>query len=151
MLILVGYIAFIAVSWVAVGIGNLTGGDESASPATTNPLVTIAATSPATTSPPVSTSSIEYKMAVVDGDSSPSASLIGRYERAMSAAVSNCPQNSKQQIADMSVRSTQLLADSGVSATALEMVEALNQSISDLEAGDCTDVFAALIVLMTNG
>lgn len=121
-----------------------------ASPPVASGPTNASATSPPATSPSVSSSSIEYKMAVVDGHSAPSASVIARYERAMSAAVRNCP-NTKQQIADMSVRSTQLLADEGVEASALEMVEALNTSVSGVDAGDCTDVFAVLISLMVNG
>ena len=56
-----------------------------------------------------------------------------------------------QQLADMAVRSTQILADNGIQATALEMVEAVNESVAGLDAGDCTDIYAALLTLMIGG
>jgi hypothetical protein len=104
-----------------------------------------------TKAPAISSSSLEYKMAVVDGNNAPSASVIARYERALRKATGNC-RNTKQQIADMSVVSTQILAEEGIRATTLEMVEAVNVSLTDLaETTDCTDVFALLVSLMVNG
>jgi len=46
------------------------------------------------------------------------------------------------------VEPTQVLADNGVHATALEMVQALNDSVAGVDAGDCTDVYTVLITLM---
>jgi uncharacterized protein with von Willebrand factor type A (vWA) domain len=80
----------------------------------------------------------------------PNDSIVGVYRSAPSRAEINCP-NSKQQLADMAVRSTQILADNGIQATALEMVEAVNESVAGVGAGDCTDVYAALVTLMIGG
>ncbi len=143
--------------WITLQVVGFTAsvfGDDDgdiATPATTTKPAAMVTTLPPATAPAISSSSIEYKMAVIDGQSVPSDSVLSRYERAMASSVRNCPKNTKQQIADMSVKSTQILAENGLQATTLEMVEALNTSVSGIDVGDCTDVLATLIALMVSG
>ena len=138
---------------MAVLIAACGGSTQDEQPAAANPAVTSA--SPVATAAKQSSSvenSIEYKVAVVDagGYVDPDDSIVSVYRSALSRAESNCS-NSKQELADMAVKATQILADNGIQATALEMVEAVNDSVAGLDAGDCTEVYAVLITLMING
>lgn len=93
--------------------------------------------------------SIEWQLAVIDagGYVDTSDSIVGVYRRALTRAESKCD-NSTRQIGDMAVKSTELLADYGVQATTLEMVQALNEYVDGTGGADCANAFALLVVLL---
>lgn len=119
------------------------------------------ATTRAVTSPPApstavgssySSSDIEYKLAVIDegGFLPVDDPSIVRYHRVLDDLQQVCG-NSRTALADMAVRSVELLADRGVASDALEMLNAAEQSIpDDMHFDDCAEIFASLIVLMTS-
>ena len=93
---------------------------------------------------------IEYMLAVVDkgGFVPHDDPVIKRYDQALDALEPKCTE-SRTLIADQSVGSVQLLADSGVVTNALEMLRAADDSIPpELGETRCSGIFAVLIVLM---
>ena len=133
-----------------------TSATESTSPQETTTVPEAPAVSQATSSlAPASGTSytendIEYKLAVVDkGGFVPlDDPVIKRYEQALDALEPKCTE-SRTLIADQSVLSVQLLADSGVVTNALEMLRAADDSIPpELGETRCSEIFSVLIVLM---
>ena len=133
-----------------------TSATESTSPQETTTVPEAPAVSQATSSlAPASDTSytendIEYKLAVVDkgGFVPHDDPVIKRYDQALDALEPKCTE-SRTLIADQSVLSVQLLADSGVVTNALEMLRVADDSIPpELGETRCSEIFAALIVLM---
>ena len=117
---------------------------------TTTTTTTAAPTTTTTSGTSYTENDIEYKLAVVDkGGFVPlDDPVIKRYEQALDALEPKCTE-SRTLIADQSVRSVQLLADSGVVTNALEVLRAADDSIPpELGETRCSEIFAVLIVLM---
>ena len=96
----------------------------------------------------------EFKLAVIDdAASSVDDPVLNRYRRALDTVKRRaCPDENRTAISDIAVRSTQLLADEGVDATALEMLQAAGEVREAGELGiECFETFASLVVLMRDG
>jgi hypothetical protein len=95
----------------------------------------------------------EYKLASIDAGyeldlDDPS---IQSYGRLLNRLDRKCPDADRTFVGDMAVKSTQILADEGVTASILEMLEgadiALSGGTQDLRI-DCPEIFASIAVMM---
>jgi len=95
---------------------------------------------------------IEYKLAVIErgGFVQYSDKRIDEYASILNRANAKCKEG-RTMIADMAVRSTQLLADDGIAATPYEMIEAIVAAVpNELAPMQCSEVLAAVMVLTKN-
>jgi hypothetical protein len=135
------------------GEGDSSGGTTSAAASTAVEATTSTAAKATTTT---AGETLAYKLAVIDGVSgvSPGDSTVTAYQRALDQAGRSCPNNTEQELADMAVVGSQLLAsDYAKSVTTLEMLQAVSESLAGtgLEPGDCADIYASLVVLIGGG
>ena len=92
--------------------------------------------------------SVAYQLAIIDGAGE---SAVVRYDQALRRAGLKCT-NSEQDIADMSVRAVQLLAENGVELSILEMLAAPEEAIpSEAAPLECAEVAALIVTLTTSG
>ncbi len=93
---------------------------------------------------------VEYKLAVIDagGFVDPNDPSIDSYAALLDSLETKCEEE-RTLISDQAVRATQLLADEGVTMTALEVLQGIDGSIPD-ESGtfSCAEVAAAWITLV---
>lgn len=97
-----------------------------------------------------SNQSIEYKLAVVDGNSTPSDETIRRYGCALDLLERYCTE-SRQEIADLTVRGQQILQEENVDESLINLLQNFRNSIPEeaepCEAGDCRSIFSSYITL----
>ena len=96
--------------------------------------------------------SIEYELALLDSDQQLSTSdpTIDRYDDLLDELQSKCGDD-RRLIGDMARGSTGLLAEHGVTATSLQMLEGAVDALRPLDyvQDSCSEVFSVLILLMS--
>lgn len=94
--------------------------------------------------------SIEYKLAVVDGNSTPSDETVRRYGRALDLLERYCPE-SREEIADMTVRGQEILQEENIDQSLISLLQNFRNSIPEEansgEVGDCKSIFSSYITL----
>lgn len=94
--------------------------------------------------------SIEYKLAVIDGHFTPSDEIKRRYGRALDLLERYCPEN-RERIADMTVRSQELLKERNIDENLLQLLRNFRTSIPDEaspgELGNCSEIFSTYVIL----
>lgn len=102
------------------------------------------------TSESSSNQSVEYKLAVIDGNSTPSDETIRRYGRALDLLERYCPE-SRQEIADMTVRGQQILQEENIDESLINLLQNFRNSIPEEaepgEVGDCKSIFSSYLTL----
>lgn len=97
--------------------------------------------------------SIEYKLAVIDGYSTPSNELTRKYGHALDLLERYCPED-RERIADMTVASQQELKKKNIDESLLQLLRNFRTSIPEEakpgEIGECSEIFSAYIVLRIN-
>lgn len=99
-----------------------------------------------------SSETVEYKLAVVDTGRPPDDSTVARYASALDSAEAVCPE-ARIEIADLAVASVQTLDERspGHGENGLSMVRAIASSAdTDVPGGGCTELAAALVILMVS-
>jgi hypothetical protein len=145
-------VALIAV-WIIANIGSGSSVEpvfDSVS-ATLAPAASTASSSDSPTA--ASSDSDAYKLAVIDGDLSPSDATVRQYQRALDALAGSCKRDPNTSHGDYAVTTRRLAADQGVSVSVLEVLKGVALSAEEQAAlgVDCAGVYAVFTVLLTEG
>ena len=129
--------------------------DAARATTTTAPRATTTSRTP-TTAASQSDSSDAFKLAVIDsGNSNPSDSTVARYASALSQVEGKCRAQPGTSHGDYAVTATQILADEGIGASTLEILNGVSEALSEPGTESlglqCSEVYALLVTLIVNG